>query len=178
MDAHRTGIWLSTRKTFRSGDPAWEKYVDFVGLPHLSETRTIDAALNAYVEDSGDYAVPSFDALPRLLEQAPAPAAADEYRLLWLDAETQPAPPPELGAILLGHDLTDETHTSTLLNCGRWEGGLEPFTRRLNGYGLLSFEDAVAAKALLPRVKPDEPHALVTVWALYELPRGSVGARR
>lgn len=46
---------------------------------------------------------------------------------------------------------------------------LGAFTRRLNQYGLLTYEDAVKAKALLPIEWPGEPHANVTVWALYEI---------
>jgi hypothetical protein len=56
-----------------------------------------------------------------------------------------------------------------VLNCGPWTGELAPFTRRLNGYGLLTLDDAVAAKSILPRAWPGEPHANVTVWALYEI---------
>jgi hypothetical protein len=40
---------------------------------------------------------------------------------------------------------------------------------RVNRYGLLTLDDAVAAKSVLPRAWPGEPHANVTVWALYEI---------
>ena len=70
--------------------------------------------------------------------------------------------------MLLGHDLSNETHTSSLLNCGPWEGQLKPFTERLNEYGLLSRQDAESAKKILPNEWGDDPHARVTVWALYE----------
>jgi len=69
----------------------------------------------------------------------------------------------------LGHDLSDETGVSSLHNCGRWEGQLEPLTRRLNDVGLLSLADAELARKLLPLEWGEhDHHAHVTIWALYE----------
>jgi hypothetical protein len=70
---------------------------------------------------------------------------------------------------LLGHDLSDETWTSSLLNCGRWSGVLAPIAQRVNQYGLLNLEDAKKAQALLPQAWHDNPHAHVTIWALFEI---------
>ena len=39
-------MWLSTRRIRRSGDPEWDDYIQFVGLPHLREVRTIDSWRN------------------------------------------------------------------------------------------------------------------------------------
>ena len=41
----------------------------------------------------------------------------------------------------LGYDLSDETWTSSLLNCGRWEGELMKIAQRVNQYGLLNWEE-------------------------------------
>lgn len=161
-------MWLSTRKRFGETDPNWADYVAFVGLAHLREVRTIDTSLNAYVGDRGELEVTTLEQL-HPVRAALGPVGGDAYVLLYLDAEKEQAPPAAIGARLLGHDLSDETHTSSLLNCGRWEGVLAPLTRRRNAYGLLTFDDAVEAKALLPRAWPGDPHARVTVWALYEL---------
>ena len=161
-------MWLSVRKRFGDGDPTWASYVAFVGLPQLREVRTIDASLNAYSGDGGSLDVKSFEQLHQVRVALHRPGA-DEYLLLSLDAESEPSPPANVEARLLGHDLSDATHTSSLLNCGRWEGDLEPLTRRRNGYGLLSFDDALQAKALLPKAWPGDPHGHVTIWALYEL---------
>ena len=70
---------------------------------------------------------------------------------------------------LLGHDLSDRTRTSTLLNCGRWEGVLEPIAKRARDNGLLDLPDAKLAQALLPEAWQGDAHAYVTIWALYEV---------
>jgi len=74
-----------------------------------------------------------------------------------------------LSTRVMGYDLSDETWTSSLLNCGRWEGTLAPIAQRVNQYGLLSLEDAKTAQSLLPEAWHDDPHAMVTIWALFEV---------
>jgi hypothetical protein len=90
---------------------------------------------------------------------------------LLLDADTERVPADAHGYSLLGYDLSDWTHTSSLLNCGPWKGRLAPLAERLNEYGLLSHDDAITAKGLLLTEWPDDPHGDVTVWALYEVGR-------
>jgi hypothetical protein len=46
LTIHRGGMWLSRRRTFRAGDPGWDEYIAFIGLPHLREVRTLDGVLN------------------------------------------------------------------------------------------------------------------------------------
>lgn len=165
-DASEVSIWLSTRRTFREGDEGWPKYVEFIGLASLKEVRSIDSSLNKYVEDCGSCPLQSYEDLSTALAQLPAPSGR-EYLLLYVNVDG--APPPRERCTLLGYDLSDETHTSSLLNCGPWTGVLAPFTQRLNKFGLLTLNDAAAARSLLPRTWPGEPHANVTVWALYEV---------
>ncbi|MGL5081129.1 MAG: hypothetical protein ACRC8A_06535 [Microcoleaceae cyanobacterium] len=162
-------MWLSTRAIRGVGDPEWEGYLNFLGLPHLQQVRTIDSWANPYVEESGDYLLQSLDELSATLQCLPAPRSDREYYLLFADAlqETVPRDHPRLS--LLGYDLSDETWTSSLLNCGRWEGTLAPIAQRVNQYGLLTLADAEAAQALLPDAWGDDPHAVVTVWALLEV---------
>ena len=162
-------MWVSTRRAFREGDGGWSKYVEFIGLPELKEVRSLDSMLNDYVRDCGSCPLQSYDDLAGALEALPRPSDEREYYLLCVDAEHEQAPPARVRCKLLGHDLSDETHTSSVLNCGPWTGELAPFTHRLNGNGLLTLDDAVAAKSILPRAWPGEPHANVTVWALYEI---------
>jgi hypothetical protein len=50
-----------------------------------------------------------------------------------------------------------------------WKGRLAPLARRLNRYGLLSFDDAALAKALLPSEWRGDPHSQVTIWARYHV---------
>lgn len=168
-DIRDVRIWVSTRRAFREGDTGWSRYVEFIGIPELREVRSLDSMLNEYVMDGGSCPLLSYADLAAALESLPSPSNEREYYLLFVDAEREQPPPVGARCTLLGHDLSDETHTSSLLNCGPWTGELAPFTRRLNGYGLLTLDDAVAVKSILPRMWPGEPHAKVTVWALYEV---------
>lgn len=162
-------IWVSTRRSFRDGDEGWPRYIEFIGLPELREVRSLDPMLNEYVQCCGSHPLRSYGDLAAALDSLPRPSGKGEYHLLFVEAEHGQAPPAGARCSLLGHDLSDETHTSSVLNCGPWTGELAPFTERLNGFGLLTLADAVAAKSILPRVWPGDPHANVTVWALYEV---------
>lgn len=164
-------MWLSTRSIRGVGDPDWEGYLNFLGLPHLQQVRTIDGWANPCVEGSGNYLLQSLDELSTTLQCLPVPRSNREYYLLFADAlqETLPRDHPQLSE--LGYDLSDETWTSSLLNCGQWEGILAPIAQRVNQYGLLTLADAKLAQALLPEVWSDDPHAFVTVWALMEVVR-------
>ena len=162
-------MWVSTRSTFGESDPGWADYKAFIGLPSLNAIRTMDSALNEYVDGRGSYRATSLEEAWDVLTMLPEPVDARQYYLLIVDAQNEPLPQEGRGCKLLGYDLSDETHTSTLLNCGRWDGELSIFTQRLNACGLLARADAFEAQAILPRAWPNDPHAHVTVWALYEL---------
>jgi hypothetical protein len=129
----------------------------------------VDSWLNRYVDDSGSRPVQSFGDIPGALKSLPRPATDRQYHLLYLDAENEELPPDGPAFRLLGHDLSDYTETSSLLNCGPWQGRLAPLAQRLNGYGLLTFDDARLAKQVLPEEWPGDPHSAVMIWALYEL---------
>ncbi|MSU35006.1 MAG: hypothetical protein EXS36_07815 [Pedosphaera sp.] len=97
----------------------------------------------------------------------PKPQPGREYHLLFTDALANPLPPdPRLR--LLGHDLSDVTWTSSVMNCRRWRGRLAPIAARSGRNGLLTLEDAKAAQRLLPEEWPGDPHGRVTAWAIYE----------
>jgi hypothetical protein len=160
-------FWLSTRKFFRDGDLGWASYVDFISLPQLREVRTIDGMLNQVVSD-GNVGMATLEEISAVLPFLPQAVAGESYYLLFADADRFPAAErPDL--IHLGYDLSDETWTSSLLNCGVWENELAPIAQRVNKFGLLSLEDARLAQSLLPQVWSGTPHASVTIWALYEL---------
>jgi hypothetical protein len=161
-------MWLSTRFKFREGDEHWSSYLAFVGLPQLKEVRSLDAALSRCVDDR-ECPVASLAELPTVLEMLPPVANEGQYHLLVVDAEEEKLPTGRADCRLLGYDLSDETHTSSLLNCGPWKGKLAPVAGRLNLYGLLTHEDALLAQALLPEEWPGDPHGEVTIWALYEV---------
>jgi len=162
-------MWLSTRKIRRVGDPEWEGYIQFVALPHLREVRTIDSWCNPCVD--GNYPVSSLDELWERLGMGlpPVPVAGDEYYLFFTDALGPNGSIQHPRLRLLGYDLSDETWTSSLLNCGRWQGVLEPIARRTGENGLLTLEDAKIAQRLLPEAWGGDPHGYVTVWALFEV---------
>jgi hypothetical protein len=159
-------MWLSTRATRWVGAPDWDDFVRYKGLPHLREVRSIDTWLNPCV--GGHHPVYSLDEVWERLELLPRPAREREYYLLFMDALDGDLPEhPRLK--LLGYDLSDETRTSSLLNCSDWQGELGPIAQRMGENGLLSLEDAKLAQALLPDAWPGDPHGLVTVWALFEV---------
>jgi hypothetical protein len=163
-------VLVSVRRRFRKGDKGWIEYIEPMRLTHLSEVRTIDGFLNRYAPHSG-YIECTPETLDQALDELPIPDPNNEYYLLAIDLLTEPESVARLpeGWKLLGHDLADKTHTSSLLNCAPWEGQLEPLTRRLNEVGLLSLADAELARKLLPMEWGEqEHHAHVTIWALYE----------
>jgi hypothetical protein len=105
------------------------------------------------------------------LDELPTPDPNNEHYQLAIDLLTEPESEARLpeGWKLLGHDLSDETHISSLHNCAPWVGQLEPLTHRLNNVGLLSLTDAELARKLLPMEWGEhDHHAHVTIWALYE----------
>lgn len=170
-------MWLSTRRVRRRGDPEWDGYIEFIGLPHLREVRTIDSWCNPCVD--GNYPVSTLDELwAQLASGVPiAPASGSEYHLLFVDALGPNGSVEHPRLHLLGYDLSDETWTSSLLNCGRWQGVLEPIAQRTRENGLLGLEDAKLAQSLLPEAWAGDPHGLVTVWALFEVsPSGTPDA--
>jgi hypothetical protein len=163
-------MFVSTRETFSNKDPAWVGYMKFRGSHNYVQVRTIDGMLNPHVNHSRDVEV-SPQTLASSVEALSTPKDS-EYILLAINLDQDPDFVP-IGWNLLGYDLTDETWTSSLLNCGPWKGQLQPFADRQNQFGLLSRSDAEAAQDLLPlEWGENEPHAQVVVWALFEREQG------
>jgi len=162
-------MFLSMRCKFRKGDKGWREYIEPLRMPHLSEVRSVDSLLNYYAAHHGpEECTP--ETLAEALEELPLPDPKDQYYLLAIDLLAEPEFVARLpaGWKLMGHDLSDDTRTSSLLACGRWEGQLEPLAQRTNEFGLLSFADAELARKLLPlEWGEQERHAHVTIWALY-----------
>ena len=159
-------MFVSTREIFSEEHPAWVGYRNFRGSGDYAQVRTVDALLNPGAKGSWEIEV-SPETLAASVEALPKPNRG-EYHLLAINLEKD-APFVPIGWKQLGHDLTDETRTSSLLNCGSWEGELEAFTKRQNQFGLLSRSDAELAQKLLPIEWGEyEPHAHVMIWALYE----------
>jgi hypothetical protein len=118
----RTHVWISTRQRFQYGDPKWEAYITRMKLPHLREVRTLDAALNKDVDDCGDMYC-ELSQVKSVLEMLPRPARDREYYLLGRLQEAVSAAAIH-GFAFLGCDLSDESMTSSVLNCGPWMGRL------------------------------------------------------
>lgn len=157
-------LWFSKRRVLRAGDPEWNSYIEFSGLAHLAEVRTIDGMLNPRLE--GDFPVSTLD---ELWEKELPPRTSSEYYLVFTDASGPNGSISHPRLTLLGYDLSDETWTSSVLNCGQWEGALEPIAQRMGENGLLTLEDARLAQTLLPEEWDGDPHSYITVWALFEL---------
>jgi len=163
-------MWVSIRETFRQGDPGWINYIRFIQLPALQEVRTIDMSLNA--PDGDPIFVANRDQLDATIADLPAFNAMEYYIQLAINCAEKPPLETFLPTItLLGYDIADATQISSVLNCGPWDGQLLPFTTRLNRYGLLTYEDALRAQALLPTAWDDDLHAFGDVWAIYTVSR-------
>jgi hypothetical protein len=159
--------FVSTRQVFQRGDATWDGYIEWIRLPHLSEIRTLDAKLNEYVDRCGDVYCDRAD-IKAALETLPAPRGPQEHYLLAAKVDSDEWAETFDGFDFLGCDLSDETGTSSVLNCGPWRGALQPLVARLNRYGLLSVRDALQVQKLLPREwGVEEPHADADVWALF-----------
>jgi len=168
IELHEPTMWLSTRQRLCKGDTDWDGFTDFVGLSHLSEVRSIDSCWNACVE--GNFPIASISDLWGKLESLRPAKMGKEYHLLFVDSEhhdtfTDP------GLTFLGYDLSDETWTSSLLNCGRWQGQLAALAAGSRSNGLLDLLAAKTAQAVLPNEWDGDPHGYVTIWALYEVVR-------
>jgi len=168
VDPREATMWLSTRQCLRHGEPQWDGFSDFVGLAHLSEVRSIDSCWNRCVE--GNFAVAAMPDLWEKLASLQPAESETEYHLLFADsAHHDTFTHPQL--TFLGYDLSDETWTSSLLNCGRWEGQLAELAAGSRPNGLLDLPAAQTAQQILPEEWHDDPHSYVTIWALYEVAR-------
>jgi hypothetical protein len=166
-------LFVSTRKVFQRGDEAWDAYIQWIGLPRLQQVRTVDAALNERVDECGSVYCNELE-IPAARAGLPEPRSSGEYYLLATKVTAASWNETFAGFDFFGCDLSDETMTSSLLNCGPWTGALRRLADRLNSYGLLSIDDALEAQKLLATAwGPEEPHALADVWAVY----GWKGAR-
>lgn len=164
-------LWMSTRAIRNPQDESWSSYLNFIGRHHLREVRSVDSWCNPYVEECGDLPFNGPEEAWRFLNELPQPDENREYRLVFQDARIrEPIVDPHFS--LMGHDLSDETHTSSLLNCGRWTGRLHGIAERSLPNGLLTLEDAITAQLWLREDWPNDGHGRVTVWALYEFRPG------
>lgn len=158
--------FVSTRNVFRRGDPGWEAYAEWIALPHLTEVRTLDAALNTCVRECGSLDC-SLSDLESAMSLLPVPDPAHEYLMLAVPLVSSGLPSLTEWRFL-GCDLADETMTSSVLNCGPWAGQLARFTDRLTPFGLLALDDAQEAqRALVSEWGLEEPHSSTTAWALF-----------
>ena len=168
FDPHEATMWLSTRKRLRKGNSEWNSFTEFVELSHLSEVRSIDSFCNPCRE--GNFAIASLADLWDKLESLQAAEKESEYHLLFVDSDHHNIFTHQR-LTFLGCDLSDETWTSTLLNCGPWKGPLAALAAGSRPNGLLELSAAKTAQSVLPEEWDDDPHSHVTIWALYEVAR-------
>lgn len=162
---------ISARTCFKIDEEGWDKYVQWLKLPHIEEVRTIDATINKYVDDCGNINCDS-DNMYAALETLPKINKTNQYYLLAIDESEKSMVDvkKDKRVRFLGYDLADSTRTSSLLNCGPWEGRLIPIKEKINSYGLLDLNDAKLAQIVLPEVwGKNEPHAFVNIYGLFEI---------
>jgi hypothetical protein len=81
-------LFVSTRQRFQHGDPEWDTYIAWIELRHLREVRTLDAALNKYVDQCGSiHCEPS--EVDSVLEMLPRPSSEREYYLVGRSIESE-----------------------------------------------------------------------------------------
>ena len=160
---------LSLRHKFSVDNENWTDYINWVKLKNLKEVRSIDAKLNQYVGNCGDYEC-SYENLNVVKGMLPE-ISNGQYYLLAIDIQNEVSLNENLkDCNFLGYDLADDTCTSSILNCGELKGKLAVFKDKMNKYGLLDLENAKMVKNILPQQWGEkELHAKVTIWGLYEI---------
>lgn len=167
---------------------AWQKYIEFSKLTHVSELVSLDNSLNATVfePDRGDPGDWNFIVIDNLFETGLFNSLdyvmskvqnCERYNLLTVvrepdqDCEKVSLP----GLDFLGYELLDKDYsTSALSNC---EGFSETFLpNELNEFGLIqSFENAFDIRSRLLKNNPMEYHAdcnVLAIWRHKELGQG------
>ena len=163
---------LGIKKKFLKDDPGWEDYIKWMKLLYLNEIRSIDPYLNkSYLNEGGIgmYLLEKHQ-IEGALEIIPKDFPTSFYLMFAVPLSKNFLFDLPFEIKLLGCDLSDETHTYSLLNCGLLEGELQPFSKRLNKFGLLNEEDAKEFQKLLLKIwSKNDPHANTNIWVLYEV---------
>ncbi len=160
---------ISLRECIYRGERTWEDYLPLRDMSHLSRVRSRDVGLNPYVGEPIFLYPPDDDVLTGLCALPGTDSSPRCYYLLAVDVEEERVPELPESVVFLGYDVGN-MGTSSLFNCGSWEGRLLPITERLNDFGLLALSDAKLAQELLPQEwGENEPHAIVDIWALYDI---------
>lgn len=126
-------MFVSTRKPFSPTDPDWESYKEFIKLPIPDELFTIDSYLNSYIDDCGSYWIDDLSQLDSVLDLLPrADPETNQYYQLAINVSKEATPTLNSTMMQLGYDISDATCTSSLLNCGPWQGVLADIAGRIN----------------------------------------------
>lgn len=160
-------IELSTGKLFNAECEGWAKYIDWIDLGHLKQVITLDTSLNPYVADCGDWQV-SLEELEETTKQLPVPDGDREYYQWKVMLDEDGKVPKIPGFVFVGIDLSDETHTSSILNCGAWDHGLKQYKSNISDCGLLPLDIAMKVRGILPDEWRQDAHAYVDLWAIYK----------
>ena len=159
---------------------AWQEFIDWSGLTHLTEVVSLDILLCAPVVDElvsedwnynvqEDYLTEYFHDLDYLLERV---GSLDGISILAVLLN------PETDALQLfaddrfefqGYDLIElMTGVSALTNCGGFDQAFA--NEDLSPVGLLAtYDDARRVQTLLKTHYPDEPHADCDLWAIWRM---------
>jgi len=177
---------VEAREKFTLDDETfWVKLTSEMRLLNSTEVRTVDPALNPQLRDIPYTSFQEHNTDPdKLLEAVsnlPIISHDTHYYLVAVtEDEIRYLRESGLKFHFLGIDLSDETLTSSVLNCGPWNGELEKFVRITTPFGLLpDLQTALEAQRSLPEAwGEEEPHAWTTAWHVYELSPTSKEALR
>lgn len=175
--------FIAVEKFGPDSGQAWQEYIAWSGLIHLTEVVSLDILLCAPVVDEltaedwsynvqENYLTEYFHDLDYLLRrvdtQAPINILAvllnpeSDARPLWTDERFE----------FLGYDLIElTTGVSALTNCGGFDQAFA--NEDLSPVGLLAtYTDARHVQKLLKTHYPDDPHAACELWAIWRMEQG------
>lgn len=175
-----TPYFIAVQKFGPHAGQAWQEYIAWSGLTHLTEVVSLDILLCAPVIDElaaedwnynvqEDYLTEYFHDLDYLLKRV---EPRDGVNMLAVrlnpTADTQQQFTDERFEFL-GYDLVERTTAvSALTNCGGFDQAFN--SSDLSSVGLLeSYDDARRVQGLLKTHYPDEPHADCDLWAIWRM---------
>jgi hypothetical protein len=173
----RGPLYVVTQRFGPADGDCWDRYVEWAGLPQLTELVTVDGSLCERVIDApapedwphvvqANFMLGFFTDLEHLLRRVGS-VANRNVLCVFREPERHPEPPHPAHWRFEGYDLLDRTvGPSALSNCGGFP--LAFHNRELSPNGLLpSLDRAREVQRALLHCYPDEQHADCHVWAVF-----------
>jgi hypothetical protein len=170
--------FIATERFGPSNGEAWDKYVAWSGLTHLTEVVSLDPMLCPRLFDelrdddwphivNEDFMLDFFVDFDFMMARLPEKRSRN-ILCVFRNPPTQPvAPENHANFVFLGYDLVDvQGSASALTNCGGFPGAFD--NAELSAHGLIP--DRVRAVQIQVRLKallPEEVHANCHLWAIF-----------